>query len=79
MGYVSTSETQVTAAPNPHRVLKSDGTVSLHFAWIDEDRTGDPLDLLTEEGVTFDEDGRAHSESCLAVEDLVALLPGSTD
>lgn len=61
--------------PNPHRVLKSNGAVSPQFAWIDKDRIDDPVDLLRQEGVEFDADGRADPAARLTVEDLVALLP----
>lgn len=45
--------------PNAYRVLTSRRTVSEGFRWSDEDRDDDPQELLTSEGVTFDEAGRA--------------------
>lgn len=65
--------------PNAHRVLKSGGTISPQFAWIEKGRTDDPRELLLKEGVTFAADDRANPESRLTAEDLVALQPTSTD
>ncbi|MFC7403299.1 DUF262 domain-containing protein [Citricoccus sp. GCM10030269] len=66
-------------APNAHRVLKSDGTVSPQFAWIENDRTDNPRDILAEEGVTFDQNDRADPKARLTVEDLVTFLPAAKD
>lgn len=62
-------------APNAHRVLKTDGTVSPQFAWTESDRTDDPREILVEEGVMFDQRDRADPEARLALADLVAFLP----
>lgn len=66
-------------APNAHRVLKTNGTVSPQFAWIEKDRTDDPKELLQEEGVAFDQQGRADPAARLSVEDLVSLLPAADE
>lgn len=62
-------------APNPHRVLKTDRTVSPQFAWIGDDQGGDPQELLEQEGVSFDARGRAEATARLRADALVELLP----
>lgn len=44
---------------NGYRVLSSTRTVSAGFTWSDDDRDDDPQVLLEQEGVQFDEAGRA--------------------
>ncbi|WP_182172633.1 GmrSD restriction endonuclease domain-containing protein [Flaviflexus equikiangi] len=44
---------------NAHRVLRTDGTISDGFSWLDENETRSPRDLLSQEGIVFDEAGRA--------------------
>ncbi|MGV1009044.1 MAG: AAA family ATPase [Dermatophilaceae bacterium] len=61
-------------APNPHRVLQSNGRVSPEFAWQDPTRTDDPKALLVAEGVEFDGSGRANPEQRLDAADLRELL-----
>lgn len=60
--------------PNAHRVLQVEGTVSGGFAWIDHDRTDDPRTLLEQEGVRFDDKGRAEQSQRMHLDDLSALL-----
>lgn len=62
--------------PNAWRVLQAAGTVSPGFRWpSDSPNDGrDPHDVLIEEGVEFDADGRADAESKLEVTDLAELL-----
>ncbi len=60
-------------APNAHRVLQSEGTVSPGFRWLEPEREDDPRDLLTAEGVQFDEHGRANPSQRLRAEDLAVL------
>jgi alkylated DNA nucleotide flippase Atl1 len=60
-------------APNAHRVLQAEGTVAPTFRWLDPDRTDEPRDLLREEGVTFDERGRANPAQRIYTEELAEL------
>jgi alkylated DNA nucleotide flippase Atl1 len=64
-------------APNAHRVLQVEGTVSPGFRWPDPDRTDDPRDLLREEGIEFDDSGRANPAQRVTTEEL-AVLAGVT-
>lgn len=57
-----------------HRVLQAAGTISPGFRWYDEDRNDDPIDILTSEGVQFDEQGRANPAQRFTVDDLSMLL-----
>jgi O6-methylguanine-DNA--protein-cysteine methyltransferase len=59
---------------NAHRVLRSDGTISPGFRWTDPERTDDPLDILVDEGIKFDELGHASPQQRLTIEDLAQLL-----
>jgi hypothetical protein len=65
--------------PNAHRVLQVEGTVSPNFRWLDPARTDDPQDILRQEGVSFDERGRANPNQRLAVEDLARLVGLAAD
>ncbi|GAB3244308.1 DUF4268 domain-containing protein [Nocardioides dilutus] len=58
--------------PNAWRVLQAAGTVSPGFRWSDPTRNDDPRDVLTAEGVRFDEAGRAAPEDFLTAQDLAA-------
>ncbi|MEU6206184.1 DUF262 domain-containing protein [Micromonospora musae] len=60
-------------APNAHRVLQVEGTVSPNFRWSEPDRRDDPRDLLRAEGVTFDEYGRADQAQRISTEELAQL------
>lgn len=60
--------------PNAHRVLKSRGVVPPGFRWSDPDRTDDPGDLLRQEGVGFDAQGRADQSRRMRPEELATLL-----
>ncbi|TYB43153.1 hypothetical protein FXF59_34085, partial [Microbispora tritici] len=44
---------------NAHRVLQSGGRISPQFRWSDPERTDDPRQVLEEEGLAFDQAGRA--------------------
>lgn len=44
---------------NAYRVLRTDGTVSESFTWLDEDDKRSPSELLRQEGVILDDSGRA--------------------
>ncbi|MEV7185578.1 DUF262 domain-containing protein [Kitasatospora sp. NPDC093102] len=57
-----------------YRVLNSDGRVSSDFRWLDGDRTETPRELLEDEGVPFDEAGRAHRSCRLTATELATLL-----
>jgi alkylated DNA nucleotide flippase Atl1 len=58
---------------NPHRVLRSGGSVSSDFAWSDPDDDRDPADLLMGEGVSFT-DGKAAPTRELSADELAALI-----
>lgn len=62
-----------TPAPNAHRVLQAEGTVSPGFRWLDPARMDDPRDLLRGEGVGFDEQGRANPSQRLRIEELARV------
>jgi 5-methylcytosine-specific restriction enzyme B len=59
--------------PNGYRVLQADGSISSGFRWSDS-RTDDPRDVLGQEGVEFDEHGRALQSQRITAEDLRELL-----
>ena len=42
-----------------HRVLRSDGTVSDNFVWLDDSDKRSPREVLAQEGIHFDDAGRA--------------------
>jgi alkylated DNA nucleotide flippase Atl1 len=56
-----------------YRVLSSDGSISFDFRWHDPDDDRDPVEVLTAEGIEFDEQGRAAQEQRLTSAELVAL------
>ncbi|GAB3808797.1 GmrSD restriction endonuclease domain-containing protein [Micromonospora zhanjiangensis] len=60
-------------APNAHRVLQTEGTLSPNFRWLDPSRKDDPHDLLRAEGVEFDKYGRASQSQRIGVEELAQL------
>ncbi|MBF9131349.1 DUF262 domain-containing protein [Plantactinospora sp. S1510] len=64
-------------APNAHRVLQVEGTVSPGFRWVDPTRSDDPRDLLRAEGVEFDRYERANQAQRIVAEEL-AQLAGMT-
>lgn len=61
------------SAPNAHRVLQAEGTVSPSFRWPDPGKTDDPVDVLRAEGVLIDAHGRAAASQRLTVDELAAL------
>jgi len=63
-----------TPTPNGHRVLTSQGTVSPQFRWYQPGRTDDPVEVLSDEGITFDSHRRAHPAQRLAATDLADLI-----
>jgi hypothetical protein len=63
-----------THAPNAHRVLQSDGKVSPNFSWLDPERTDKPRDLLTAEGVRFDDYGRADESQHITTDELALRI-----
>ena len=66
-------------APNAHRVLQVEGTVSPQFRWTDPDRTDDPRDILRAEGVEFDDNRRANPAQRITVDELAQLVGLSVD
>jgi uncharacterized protein with ParB-like and HNH nuclease domain/alkylated DNA nucleotide flippase Atl1 len=65
--------TSCGACPNPHRVLKWDGRVAESFRWGSSDEIRHPSEILTDEGVRFD-DKHADKTQQLQTEDLLALV-----
>ena len=66
-------------APGAHRVLQAEGTISPSFRWLDPARTDDPRGALQEEGIRFDEHGRADPNQRLTVDDLARLAGLASD
>ncbi len=56
-----------------YRVLSSDGSVSYAFQWTDPDDDRDPVEVLTGEGIEFDEVGRASQGQRLSPAELASL------
>ena len=48
--------------PGAYRVLKSDGSISAGFSWLDEAEERSPRKLLESEGIRFDDAGRASQD-----------------
>ncbi len=63
-----------SALPKAWRVLTWDGQVSEGFRWSDVADFRDPHDVLEQEGVVFDSEGRADPAQHLSVDDLHSLL-----
>jgi alkylated DNA nucleotide flippase Atl1 len=63
-----------TRVVNGHRALSLDGRISKGFHWYDLDDTRDPVEVLREEGVRFDEDGRAALAQRVTATELAALV-----
>jgi len=61
------------SVPNAWRVLSVEGRISPQFRWTDPGRTGDPVDVLTAEGVVFT-GGRADPAQRLSARELADLL-----
>lgn len=59
---------------NGHRVLQAGGTISPGFRWYEPDRADDPIEVLKQEGVQFDDHGRANAAQRFSVDDLATLL-----
>jgi alkylated DNA nucleotide flippase Atl1 len=66
----------VAAPPKAWRVLAWDGRVSDGFRWSDPADTREPMNVLTAEGVRFNNDGRALADQRLCADDLQALIAG---
>ncbi len=65
-----------TPSPNAFRVLSANGTVADGFRWADPANQADPTALLREEGVDFDEEGRASQAQRLTAHELIQLIDG---
>ncbi len=59
---------------NAYRVLTSEGAISPNFRWLDPGDERDPQDVLRNEGVEFDAQGRANQHQRLRASDLAALI-----
>ncbi|MEU4570592.1 DUF262 domain-containing protein [Micromonospora sp. NPDC023956] len=66
-------------APNAHRVLQVEGTVSPNFRWLDAARTDHPRDVLRAEGVHFDQHERANPAQRMVTEELAQLIGMTAD
>lgn len=64
-------------AEGVHRVLQSGGKVSPGFRWLDPERTDDPREVLEQEGVPFDQFGRAAPSQRVTADKLRAMLSGT--
>ena len=62
------------AVPNGHRVLRTDGTVSPGFRWIDPSDQRDVYAVLRQEGVHIASDGVADHGQRLFAKDLARLV-----
>jgi protein-tyrosine-phosphatase len=60
--------------PNAHRVRKSSGAVPPGFRLNDSTREDDPTELLRQEGVPVDEQGRADQSRRMRVDELAVLI-----
>ncbi|MEV8027091.1 DUF4268 domain-containing protein [Cellulosimicrobium funkei] len=58
---------------NAWRVLQAGGTISPGFRWHEPDRTDNPVDYLTSEGVTFDDTDHASPDQFIDATELAAL------
>ena len=63
-----------TPVPNAHRVLKAAGVVSPDFRWLEPGRTDSPEQMLRDEGVEFDDSGRASKAQRFTSSELAALV-----
>lgn len=59
---------------NGHRVLQTNGTISTGFRWYESGRTDDPYEVLSQEGVRFDERKQADPSQRVNVDELAALI-----
>jgi alkylated DNA nucleotide flippase Atl1 len=65
--------------PNPHRVLRADGTLSPGFRWPDPADDRDPVAMLRAEGVVFDDHGRANPNQRMTTKELAQLVGAEID
>lgn len=63
-----------TPVPNAHRVLKAAGVVSPDFRWLEPGRTDSPEQMLRDEGVHFDDSGRASKTQRFTSSELAMLV-----
>ncbi|MEU8125253.1 MGMT family protein [Spirillospora sp. NPDC049024] len=64
-----------SGAPGAHRVLQASGKISPGFRWPDPERTDDPRDVLQQEGLKFDDAGRADRTKRITVDDFRKMFP----
>jgi alkylated DNA nucleotide flippase Atl1 len=62
------------ALTRAYRVLSSDGSISPQFKWTDPKDPRDPIEILTGEGVEFDQAGRASQAQRLGPSQLSQLI-----
>ncbi|MFC5747971.1 DUF262 domain-containing protein [Actinomadura rugatobispora] len=66
---------------NAHRVITTEGRPSKNFRWVDENDDRDINEVLRQEGIHFDESGRADPNQRVTATELAQLLglPGAED
>jgi len=60
--------------PNAYRVLGANGTLRPNFHWVDPDDHRDVVEVLTSEGIIFDQSGAARQDQRIGAEELLALI-----
>lgn len=60
---------EVPGVTNGYRVLRAGGRISPHFRWSDSRRTDAPQAVLEQEGLTFDQAGRADPQRRITTDD----------
>lgn len=66
-----------SGAQGAHRVLQASGKISPGFRWPDPERTDDPRDVLQQEGLKFDDAGRADRTKRITVDDFRKMFSGA--
>ncbi|SPT51854.1 MGMT family protein [Actinomadura madurae] len=64
-----------SGAQGAHRVLQANGKISPGFRWPDPERTDDPRDVLQQEGLKFDDAGRADRTKRITVDEFQQMFP----
>lgn len=59
---------------NAHRVLRTDGSISDGFRWLNAEETRSPKEVLESEGVEFTSSNRANPQQRLTPEELLAFF-----
>ncbi|MWK34736.1 hypothetical protein GEV43_12260 [Actinomadura sp. J1-007] len=64
-----------SGAPGAHRVLQANGKISPGFRWPDPERADDPQAVLQQEGLKFDNAGRADQAKRITVDKFRKMFP----